>query len=37
MSVKNKVTLITDATSSGFGLGMAIEFANQGAKVVIAY
>lgn len=36
MSVKNKVTLITDATS-GLGLGMAIEFANQDAKVVIAY
>ncbi|APC91570.1 MULTISPECIES: 3-hydroxybutyrate dehydrogenase [Francisella] len=35
MSVKNKVTLITGA-ASGLGLGMATEFANQGAKVVIA-
>ncbi len=35
MSVKNKVTLITGA-ASGLGLGMAIEFAKQGAKVVIA-
>ena len=35
MSVKNKVTLITGATS-GLDLGMATDFANQGAKVVIA-
>nr|WP_235264328.1 SDR family NAD(P)-dependent oxidoreductase [Francisella philomiragia] len=35
MSVKNKVTLITGA-ASGLGLGMATEFAKQGAKVIIA-
>lgn len=35
MSVKNKVTLITGA-ASGLGLGMATEFAKQGAKVVVA-
>jgi len=35
MSVKNKVVLITGA-ASGLGLGMAKEFAKQGAKVVIA-
>ena len=35
MSVKNKVVVITGA-ASGLGLGMANEFAKQGAKVVIA-
>ena len=35
MSVKNKVIVITGA-ASGLGLGMANEFAKQGAKVVIA-
>ena len=35
MSVKNKVVIITGA-ASGLGLGMANEFAKQGAKVVIA-
>ncbi|WP_071664057.1 3-hydroxybutyrate dehydrogenase [Francisella frigiditurris] len=34
-NVKNKVVLITGA-ASGLGLGMAKEFAKQGAKVVIA-
>ncbi len=35
MSVKNKVVVITGAVS-GLGLGMANEFAKQGAEVVIA-
>jgi len=35
MSVENKVVIITGA-ASGLGLGMANEFAKQGAKVVIA-
>ncbi|MFT4694010.1 MAG: 3-hydroxybutyrate dehydrogenase [Francisella sp.] len=35
MSVKNKIVVITGA-ASGLGLGMANEFAKQGAKVVIA-
>lgn len=34
-NVKNKVVLITGA-ASGLGLGMAKEFAKQGAKVIIA-